>query len=127
MFTMKMIMYIPIRSLNRHMSKINGQFVFDEFMNISEEQKTCAEIVMPRTQMLDPCYYCLCNSCINNAESVTITPDEIPDDWNPCFFCDMCRKYDGKSMKNMEREECSKYVIDNHHALLNRKKIKIMR
>lgn len=76
------------------MSKINGQFVFDEFMNISEEQKTCAEIVMPRTQMLDPCYYCLCNSCINNAESVTITPDEIPDDWNPCFFCDMCRKYD---------------------------------
>lgn len=32
---------------------MKGQLIFDEFMNISEEQKTCAEIVMPRTQMLD--------------------------------------------------------------------------
>lgn len=104
---------------------MNGQLTFDKFMNITEEKPP--EHKQERVPMVDPCYYCLCRSCINNAESMTITPDEIPDDWNPCFFCDMCRKYDGKSMKNMEREECSKYMIDNHHALLNRKKIKIIR
>ena len=109
------------------MSKINGQFVFDEFMNISEEQKTCAEIVMPRTQMLDPCYYCLCNSCINNAESLTVNPEEVPYDWHPCFFCDICNNFDGESPENMEREECEEYMIDDYHARKNREKLRVVR
>lgn len=106
---------------------MDGQLVFGEFMNISEQQKTCAEIASERTQMLDPCYYCLCNSCINNAESITITPDELPYDWKPCFFCDICRNFDGESSKVMEKTECSEYVIDNYHAAQNRKNLRIVR
>jgi hypothetical protein len=63
---------------------MNGQLEFDEFMNITEEKTL--EQKKYRVPMADPCYYCLCNSCLNNAESRTITPDELPYDWKPCFF-----------------------------------------
>lgn len=108
---------------------MKGQLRFDEFMNISEEkpQQEINGCVEPRTPMVDPCYYCLCNSCINNAESVTVTPDELSDDWRPCFFCDICRNFDEESPDVMERIECSEYVIDNYHAALNRKKLRIVR
>lgn len=99
---------------------------FDENMNISEdkEQDTYKD---NRVEMVDPCYYCLCNSCINNAESVTVSPDEVPYEWKPCFRCDECSLYDGKSHKNMEKTECSEYIIDNYHAEQRRKKIRIVR
>lgn len=108
---------------------MEGQLRFNEFMNISEEkpQQEICKCAERRTPMVDPCYYCLCNSCINNAESMTITPDELPYDWKPCFFCDICKNFDGESMENMEREECSEYVIDNYHAVQNRKKLRIVR
>lgn len=104
---------------------MKGQLTFDEFMNITEER--LLEQPKPRVPMADPCYYCLCNSCINNAESRTITPDELPYDWKPCFFCDICRNFDGESPEVMEKTECSEYVIDNYHAAQNRKKLKIVR
>ena len=82
---------------------MKGQLRFDEFMNISEEkpkQETsrCAEQRIP---MVDPCYYCLCNSCINNAESTTVNlgNDNFSDDWEECFFCGECRKFDGDTKK----------------------------
>lgn len=108
---------------------MEGQLRFDEFMNISEEkiQQEINGCVEQRTPMVDPCYYCLCNSCINNAESITVTPDELPDDWRSCFFCDICRNFDGESPEVMERTECSEYVIDNYHAAQNRKKLRIVR
>lgn len=74
-----------------------------------------------------PCYYCLCRSCINNAESLTVNPEEVPYDWHPCFFCDICNNFDGESPENMEREECHEYVIDDYHARQNRKKFRIVR
>lgn len=99
-------------------------------MNISEEraQQESSEGVEWRTPMVDPCYYCLCNSCINNAESITVNPDEVPYDWKPCFFCDDCRKFDGDTAKrNMEKEQCSRYEIDDYHAKQNRKKLRVVR
>ena len=104
---------------------MKGQLRFDEFMNIIEEQPV-PNVVECRPLMADPCYYCLCNSCINNAESLTIHPDELPYDWNPCFLCDECIKFDGKELKNMCRTKCIKFEIDNYHADLNRKKFRVI-
>jgi len=111
---------------------MKGQLKFDEFMNISEEEpeKEMGGYVEQRISMVDPCYYCLCNSCINNAESPTVNPgnDKFPDDWEACFCCDDCRKFDGDVTKrNMEREQCVRYEIDNYHAEQNRKKIRLVR
>ena len=80
--------------------------------------------------MADPCYYCLCNSCINNAESTTINfgRNKFPDDWEACFFCDDCRKFDGDTSKrNMEREQCDRYEIDDYHAEQKRKKFRVVK
>lgn len=101
-------------------------------MNISEEKSKQETVgcVEWRTPMVDPCYYCLCNSCINNAESTTVNPDidKFSDDWEACFFCDDCRKFDGDTTKkNMEKEQCARYEIDNHHAEQNRKKLRVVR
>lgn len=105
------------------------QLRFDEFMNISEE-KSRQETVECRTPMEGPCYYCLCNSCINNGESTTVNPgmDKFPDDCEACFFCDDCWKFDGDTAKrNMEREQCDRYEIDDYHAEQNRRKFRIVR
>lgn len=104
---------------------MKGQMKFDEFMNITEEKTL--EQPKTRVPMEDPCYYCLCNSCINNAESRTITPDELPYDWKPCFLCDICRNFDEESHENKERIKCSEYVIDDYHARNNRQKLRIVR
>jgi hypothetical protein len=77
--------------------------------------------------MEDPCYYCLCNSCINNAESKTITKNELPVNWNPCFFCDECKCFVRESTTKLERTECPKYTIDNYHAKKNRKKLRVVK
>lgn len=111
---------------------MKGQMRFDGSMNISEEKsrQETAGCVECRIPMVDPCYYCLCNSCINNAESTTVNPDrdKFPDDWEACFFCDDCRKYDGDTTKkNMEKEQCARYEIDNHHAEQKRKKLRVVR
>lgn len=104
-----------------------GSFINDndEFMYITEEKPP--EHKQERVPMVDPCYYCLCRSCINNAESLTVNPEEVPYDWHPCFFCDICNNFDGESPENMEREECHEYVIDDYHARQNRKKFRIVR
>lgn len=78
---------------------MNGQLTFDEFMNITEEKPP--EHKRERVPMVDPCYYCLCRSCINNAESLTVNPEEVPYDWRPCFFCDICNNFDGESVANL--------------------------
>lgn len=111
---------------------MKGQFTFDEFMNISEEkpQRETGMEVELRTPMANTCYYCLCNSCINNAESTTVNPgvDKFPDDWEACFFCDDCRIFDGNTAKrNLEREQCGRYIIDDYHAKQNRRKFRIVR
>lgn len=93
---------------------------------IRTEEKP-SEHKQERVPMVDPCYYCLCRSCINNAESLTVNPEEVPYDWHPCFFCDICNNFDGESPENMEREECHEYVIDDYHARQNRKKFRIVR
>lgn len=105
---------------------MKGQMQFDNSGAVSEEPD-CRPQKAERPLMSDPCYYCLCNSCINNAESRTITPDELPYDWKPCFFCDICNNFDGESPENMEREECEKYMIDDYHARKNREKLRIVR
>lgn len=104
---------------------MKGQLSFDEFMNIAED-KPDFERIEHKTLMADPCYYCLCNSCIYNAESITIHPDELPYDWNPCFLCDECRKFDSNCVRSMNKEECDRYGIDNYHAALKRKKFKVI-
>lgn len=111
---------------------MKGQLRFDEFMNVLEEkpQKETIGCIERRIPMADPCYYCLCNSCINNAESTTVNlgRDKFPDDWEACFFCDDCRKFDGDTAKrNMEREQCDRYEIDDYHAEQNRRKFRIVR
>lgn len=93
--------------------------------NVEEEKPP--EHKQERVPMVDPCYYCLCRSCINNAESLTVNPEEVPYDWRPCFFCDICNNFDGESPENMEREECEEYVIDDYHARKNREKLRIVR
>lgn len=99
---------------------------FDEdIKRITDE--ILSEHKQERVPMVDPCYYCLCRSCINNAESLTVNPEEVPYDWHPCFFCDICNNFDGESPENMEREECHEYVIDDYHARQNRKKFRIVR
>lgn len=103
---------------------MKNQLTFDGFMNRTEEKQPEQKGV--RVFMADSCYYCLCKSCINNAESRTITPDELPHDWKPCFFCDTCKNFDGESIENMERTECSNYATDNYHAEQNRKKLRIV-
>ena len=110
---------------------MKGQLRFDELMNISEEklQQNTSRCVEQRIPMVDPCYYCLCNSCTNNAESITVNlgNDKFPDDWEACFFCDDCRKFDGDTAKrNMERGQCARYEIDDYHAKQMRKKFKVI-
>ncbi len=105
---------------------------FDEFMNVPKEkqQQEDGGCIERRTPMVDSCYYCLCNSCINNAESMTVNPDKdkLPDKWEACFFCDDCREYAGGIAKrNLEREQCDRYIIDNYHAEQKRKKFKVVR
>lgn len=94
-------------------------------MNKPEEKSLTPK--QNKVPMANPCYYCLCNSCINNAESRTVTPKELPNNWNPCFFCDICSNYDEKEIKNMEKDECMNYRIDDYHVIKNRKKMKIVR
>lgn len=104
---------------------MKGQMTFNEFMDMCEGTPRQES----RIPMVDPCYYCLCNSCINNVENIYVQKDEIPDDgWEPCFFCDDCKTYDSDTSKqDMERDWCGRYRIDNHHAWENRKKIKSVR
>lgn len=111
---------------------MKGQLRFDEVMNISEEkthQETRGDVEQ-RTPMVDPCYYCLCNSCVNNAENTTLNPDKdnFSNNREMCFFCEDCRKFNGDTTKrNMEREQCARYEIDNYHAEQKRKKFRIVR
>lgn len=111
---------------------MKGQLKFDEFMSISEEKshQEAGGCIKQKTPMVNPCYYCLCDSCINNAESTTVNSDrdKFPDDWKACFFCDDCREFDGDTAKrNMEREQCGWYEIDDYHVQQNRKKIRVVR
>lgn len=105
---------------------MKGQMRFDKYGTVSEELD-CRPQKTERPLMNDPCYYCLCNSCINNAESRTVRPEEVPYDWKPCFFCDICSVFGGENSENMEREECEKYMIDDYHARKNREKLRIVR
>lgn len=105
---------------------MNGQIGFDIFMNLSEEKSEIL-VVKPRPAMADPCYYCLCKSCINNVENIRTTPDEITQNWVPCYCCDDCSRYDDRKKISQETEHCNQYAIDNYHAEKNRRKFKIMR
>jgi hypothetical protein len=108
---------------------MKGQLGFDEFLNISEEEQTNKEVETrpTRVPMVDPCYYCLCNSCVNNVENIRVKPNDTYCDWKPCFQCDNCRIYDGdSSKKNMEVASCDRYVIDNYHAVQNRKQFRLL-
>jgi hypothetical protein len=77
--------------------------------------------------MINPCYYCLCDSCINNVENTRVKPTDVYCGWKPCFQCDDCRVYDGDiSKRSMEVASCERYAIDNYHAARNRKKFKLV-
>ena len=113
---------------------MKGQMKFDEFMRISEEGTQQEDIgqrpIKQRPQMVDPCYYCLCNSCVNNIYNFNVKSAEIPYDQKqmPCLTCEDCGIYDGDKAKGiMEREQCYRYKIDNYHAERNRKKIRIVK
>lgn len=106
---------------------MKGQLKFDDLGNIYAGYEESEQYHSQRVPMVDPCYYCLCNSCVNNAESITISPKELPDDWNPCFFCDICSNFDEKGFRNMEKSDCRRYVIDDYHVRKNRKKFRIVR
>jgi hypothetical protein len=109
---------------------IKGQLRFDKFLDIYEETyvKTDVQTIEQRAPMIDPCYYCQCNSCVNNAESITVKADEVPDDYKPCFLCDECQVFDGNfKNRRIEVTQCERYEIDNYHAEKARKKFKIVR
>ena len=57
------------------------------------------------------CYGCACDHCVCNAE-ITIwdlTPGELRDGEEICFFCDECKNYDGDYKKRSQwREKCSR-------------------
>ena len=74
--------------------------------------------------MVDPCYYCLCRSCINNAESLTVNPEEVPYDWHPVLLLAIyCNNLMERAQK-IWKEECEEYMIDDYHARKNREKAK---
>lgn len=77
---------------------------------------------------MEECYYCLCDSCVNNVENFKVKSNETPHNYEPCFCCDDCRVFDGDIAKrNMKRVKCDRYKIDNYHAEKNRKKFKIVK
>lgn len=69
----------------------------------------------------------LCDSCIYNAESRTLTKKDTDGRWGPCFNCDECYHF-GHDISNgiKKRVECEWYRIDNNHAEKMRKRLKII-
>lgn len=109
---------------------MKGQLRFNEFMRISEEGTQQEGIGQRPIKQRPPCYYCLCDSCVNNIYNFNAKSSEIPYDQKqmPCFTCEDCRIYDGDTAKGiMEIEQCYRYKIDNYHAERNRKKIRIVK
>lgn len=63
-------------------------------------------------------------SLCDNAECFDHCPGEMDE---PCFTCDECIYYDGKSDRRvMRRDECPKYKITEYYAGILRKKMKIL-
>ena len=56
---------------------MKGQLKFDDLGNIYCAYEKSEQYHSQRVPMVYPCYYCLCNSCVNNTESITISPKEF--------------------------------------------------
>ena len=70
------------------------------------------------------CWGCICNRCANSVECFDHCPGEMDE---PCFTCDECIYYDGKSDRRvMRRDECPKYKITEYYVSIFRKKMKIL-
>lgn len=69
------------------------------------------------------CMGCICDHCANSSECFDPCPGEMEE---PCFTCDECIHYDGKTGREMWRDECPAYKITEHHAAYLRRKIKIV-
>ena len=57
------------------------------------------------------CYGCKCNHCLYNCEleSWYLTPGEVENVEDICYFCDECRGFDGDYRKRSNyRTECSR-------------------
>ena len=73
------------------------------------------------------CANCLCQYCTNNVEEVwgKVKPEEMQE---PCFNCDECRIFSGDcQFRNQQQEECGNFVMSDHGASRNRKKIKLIK
>lgn len=70
------------------------------------------------------CIGCICEHCANSAECFDHCQGEMDD---PCFNCDDCIHWDGKTGREMWRDECPKYKITEYWAAHLRRKMKIVR
>ena len=71
------------------------------------------------------CSGCICEHCANSVECFDHGSGEMDE---PCFTCDECIYYDGKSDgRVMWRDECPKYKVTEYYAGILRKKMKIVR
>lgn len=60
------------------------------------------------------CRGCICEHCANSVECFDHCTGEMDE---PCFTCDECIYYDGKSDRRvMWRDECPKYKITEYWA-----------
>lgn len=68
---------------------------------------------------------CLCEMCANNVDNIRAKTNECVE---PCFHCEEeCYAYDHDSHKRIRPiSRCKNYLITDYHAILNRKKIKVM-
>ena len=71
------------------------------------------------------CNICLCNSCINNVNTITAIEEEIKE-CQPCFNCDDCYWYgmDNDKLTKNNKSECKSYRITSHNAKLKRNRFK---
>lgn len=74
------------------------------------------------------CYQCLCDSCINNVDTITSTQEERISS-SPCFNCDECYWYgmDNNNLTKNQKSKCENYRITSYKAELKRNILKVIK
>lgn len=70
------------------------------------------------------CYGCACNHCLYSAEleSWYMTPGEVQNVEDICYYCDECKHYDGDSSKRSQwRQDCPKRKLPKKYIEAKRK------